>query len=120
MDVGLSSDFLVNIGLSGDLLVDVGLSSDLNVDIGFSNGVGLGVGNRGIISSSIDSSNRGIGSSKGLSSISSRSIVKSGISKTSIAKTGITVSSGGNISGVSHGDTGKDGNKRSHGECMNC
>lgn len=96
VDVGLSLDFLMNIGLSSDLnlslygllmdirfglnlLMDIGLSLNFLVEVRFSldllvyvtlsNGVGLRVGDRGIESVGIESSDRGKLSSNGLSSI---------------------------------------------------
>merc|ERR1712106_469812 len=73
MDVRLSRNLDINIGLGGDLLVDVGLSSillvdvrlssillvdvrpswDLGMKVGLSGWVEVGIGHRGVISSSI-------------------------------------------------------------------
>merc|ERR1711872_233455 len=69
INIRLSSDFLMDIGLSSNFLMDIRLSSDLFMDVWLSSWVEVSIGNRGIINSSISSSNWGSSISHWLSSI---------------------------------------------------
>merc|ERR1719431_2430597 len=78
MDVGLSSDILMDIRLSSNLSMDVGLSSDflmnislgsdLFMDIGLGSRVQVSISNRWVIYTSIDTAICGMGQDSGGSS----------------------------------------------------
>merc|ERR1712234_2042 len=122
MDIGLSSDLFMHIGLSLNLSMDVRLGLSLNMDIGLSSRGQLGVGNARIIQTSIHTGGLGIDSGSG--SITGKSIVASisvGVSRiSSISGGGVSGVSGHNHASRSGSSTSEKGNKRSHGECMNC
>merc|ERR1719367_1799779 len=59
MDIRFSSDILVDVSLSSNLVMDIWLSGELGINIGLSSWVEVSIGNRGIINSSISSSNWG-------------------------------------------------------------
>merc|ERR1712227_341371 len=59
MDIRLSSDFLMDIRLSSNLDINVWLSGDFLMDVWLSSWVQVSISNRGIINSSIDSTNWG-------------------------------------------------------------
>merc|ERR1712026_126960 len=69
VDIGLSGDLFMDIWLSSDLGINIRLSSDFLMDIWLSSWVEVSIGNRGIINSSISSSNWGSSISHWLSSI---------------------------------------------------
>merc|ERR1719516_898033 len=124
--VGGSGDngegLLVDVRLRGNLNVHVGLGGNLDMDIGLSSRGQLGVGNARIIQTSIHTGGLGIDSGSG--SITGKSIVASisvGVSRiSSISGGGVSGVSGHNHTSRSGSSTSEKGNKRSHGECMNC
>merc|ERR1719205_183404 len=77
MDVGLGGDLNINVGLGGDLLMGVGLGLDLGInvglgsnllmDIGLGGRVQVGVGNAGVVGTSIQTTvgNGSMGNSHG-------------------------------------------------------
>merc|ERR1719147_421369 len=69
MDIRLSSDLFMDIRLSFNLGINIWLSSDFLMDIWLSSWVEVSIGNRGIINSSISSSNWGSSISHWLSCI---------------------------------------------------
>merc|ERR1719411_675951 len=132
MDIGLSSDLLINIGLSGDLLMDIGLgldlgmniglSGDILMDIGLGNGVQLRVGYRGIISTGIDSGKGSNSSGNGLVSDGNTTVGGvaedrggGGVSvvvRVGIGATGVV--GGGQHTSRSRGNKAKGGNEGLH------
>merc|ERR1719480_180123 len=130
VDIGLSRDLDINVGLGGDLLMDVGLSRDLDINVGLSSRVGVGVGHRGVIGGSIDSSidsgGGGISGNWG-GSIGTRGTHNSaigigsggsGIAITTIAGgigegTSIAIASVGNHLSLGHGGTESDNSDKS-------
>merc|ERR1719244_2055113 len=108
-------------GLSSNLSMDIRLSRHLNVNVGLSSRGQLGVGDRGIIKASIQTtigSSRGIGSSR--SSIGSTSISTIAIAKTSISSASITKSSRSHMASAGGGSKSKNSNEGLHYERVNC
>merc|ERR1712147_396778 len=69
MDISFSLNLGINIWLSSDLLMDIRLSFNLDINIWLGKRVQVSICYRGIVTSSIDSSNWGMSISNGLSSI---------------------------------------------------
>merc|ERR1719422_1253740 len=59
MNIRFSSDLFINVWLSSNFLMDVWLSSDFLMDIWLSSWVQVSISNRGIINSGIDTTNWG-------------------------------------------------------------
>merc|ERR1719411_2564514 len=125
MDIGLSSDLLINIGLSGDLLMDIGLgldlgmniglSGDILMDIGLGNGVQLRVGYRGIISTGIDCGNGLV--SDGNTTVGGVAEDRGGCGLSVVVRVGIGatgVVGGGQHTSRSRGNKAKGGNEGLH------
>merc|ERR1712106_144949 len=121
VDVRLSSILLVDVRLSWDLGIKVGLGGDLLVNVGLSGWGEVGIGHRGVISSSIQTtsnSNRSGSVTSGYrasweSSISgSIGIASGGIRVARVASNTSRVREG--ILGSSDSQAGKGGDKRLH------
>merc|ERR1719474_472484 len=69
VDVSLSGNFLMDIRFSSNFFINIGLSSNFLMDVWLSSWVEVSIGNRGIINSSISSSNWGSSISHWLSCI---------------------------------------------------
>merc|ERR1719209_266466 len=112
----------MHIGLSLNLSMDVGVGNASIIQTSIHTGGQLGVGNASIIQTSIHTGGLGIDSGSG--SITGKSIVASisvGVSRiSSISGGGVSGVSGHNHASRSGSSTSEKGNKRSHGECMNC
>jgi len=100
MDVGLSWNLLVDVRLGWDLDIDVGLGGNLNMDVGLGCGVEVGIGHRGVVSGSINSTVDSSRSSSGNSVVASR---EAGIASR------VTIAS--SIASIANWDLGLNGGK---------